>query len=784
MKTIFKFLILFLIFPGFSFAPWNYSRENHRSISDTLDALHYTIRLQVVDPLSHQISGNTEIALTPRVSGVSALTLELINLSVDSVFVGEENWTDYSHLDGTIAIQLVDPISPGDTVVTRIVYHGEPFHEGWGGFHFSSQNAYNLGVGFDSNPHNLGKAWFPCIDDFRDRATYDCHITVDDFNTAVCGGVLIGMVDHPDDTRTFHWQLEQTIPTYLASVAVGSYVLVSDTFEGLQGSIPITYYVRQQEVNNVAGSFVHIHDILHTFEDRFGPYSWPRIGYVSTALGAMEHATNIAYPYGSINGGLAYEWLYAHEVSHMWFGDKVTCASAEDMWLNEGWARYCESLYREGIYGKDSYTENINDMHAEVLQLCHTPSLQGDGQYYALYGIPPELTYGVTVYDKGGLVVHTLRGYLGDSLFFESVKGFLQEFAFQPMSSIELRDFLTAFTGTDMTDFFETWVFTPGFPHFAIESFQAVPSGDHFDVTVFVRQKYKGADALANSNRLEVTFLDDNRNRFTRLMEFSGQTGTYTWQFPFQPALVMLDPDDKICDATTDYSETIGIAGNYEFQRTFCSLEVQEVTDTAFVRITHHWVAPDSLQEAVPGLRLSDYRYWTIDGIFPEGFQAKGKFFYSKNNYLDNTLILSSSDSLVMLYRPAPGTDWQPVPFTKTGIWQVGNIYVENVQKGDYTLAVWDESVGTGHLPGSLLTPLHIYPNPSDSEVTFELNTDRNGRILVFDCRGKLSKVFIVPAGHSRIRWDTSPLAAGFYLVRLESDQNRVVDSKKIVLLN
>ena len=127
----------------------------------------------------------------------------------------------------------------------------------------------------------------------------------------------------------------------------------------------------------------------------------------------MEHATNITYPNSSINGSLSDEWLYAHELSHMWFGDKVTCASADDMWLNEGWAVFCESVFREGLYGKESYKTTMRSKLKDVLQFTHIK----DGGYRALYGIPPEYTYGSTVYDKGGQVAHTLRGYLGDSLF-------------------------------------------------------------------------------------------------------------------------------------------------------------------------------------------------------------------------------------------------------------------------------------------------------------------------------------------------------------------------------
>jgi aminopeptidase N len=141
---------------------------------------------------------------------------------------------------------------------------------------------------------------------------------------------------------------------------------------------------------------------------------------------------------------------------------------------------------------------------------------------------------------------------------------------------------------------------------------------------------------------------------------------------PFAPEAVMMDLEEKLCDATTDYFQTVNSTGEYEFPNTFFNIDVEQITDSAFFRVTHNWAPPDSLKTPVPGLRLSDYRYWKIDGIFPEDFIATGRFCYNRNNYLDNTLILSLTDSVVILYRSSPAEDWQSINFTKVGIWMIG----------------------------------------------------------------------------------------------------------------
>src|SRR5665647_2139926 len=128
-----------------------------------------------------------------------------------------------------------------------------------------------------------------------------------------------------------------------------------------------------------------------------GPYSWDRVGYTGTALGAMEHATNIFIPNGTITGNTSNESLMAHELSHMWLGDNVTCSSAEEMWINEGWATFFGMYYALALYGdEEAYKKEMRSKHASVLQFCHTPS--GDGSYFPLNRMPQEYTYGKSAY--------------------------------------------------------------------------------------------------------------------------------------------------------------------------------------------------------------------------------------------------------------------------------------------------------------------------------------------------------------------------------------------------
>jgi hypothetical protein len=747
------------------------------ALSDTVDVINYELHLTVTNLAQQTISGQAGIRFTTPLNGLSQLPLELKQLQVDSVKSDNGTSLAFTHSNERILITMDQPVSAGDTSFVWVFYHGQPFHEAWGGFHFSGSYAFNLGVGFESIPHNLGKTWFPCVDDFVDRAFYEYFIRVENANTAVCGGLLQSVSPMPDNTSIFHWKSERTLPTYLASVAVGPYALVSDSVTAMQSVIPVNYYVRPSDTTRARGSFINLPAITGIFEEAFGPYPFQRIGITGTALGAMEHAESIFYPNSSINGNLSNEWLCAHELSHMWFGNMVTCSSDADMWLNEGWARWCETYYREKLYGTDAALGNMRPLLRDVLQYIHTK----EGGYRPLSPMPSEYTYGDNVYDKGGVVTHALRGYLGDSLFFGGVKAYLDAFAFSPASSYDLRDALSQYSGIDMAGFFDFHVFGPGFNQFSVDSFNIVPFGSDFDVEVFVKQRLKGTSIYAENCRMELTFMNDAWQMETRRISFPGPHGSATVRLPFTPTIVMSDLYERAADATTDNYKTIKTTGLYDYPDTFFKIDVTQITDSAFVRATHNWVPPDSLHIPQPGLTLSDYRYWTIEGLFPGGFEATGRFFYNRNAYLDNNLLISSADSLVILYRPNAASDWLPVSFSRVGPWQIGTIYVPQLRPGDYTLAVWDEV----YVGSNLLQPekksLKVYPNPANDKVIIETGVAVSGIIAVHDTAGKLVFSVNTTPAVQPVHWDCSQVQPGTYLVSFNTLKGSS-ESKKVVI--
>ncbi len=757
-------------------------------LSDTINVLNYEIHLDVSDFSNQTIAGYTVITLHSNIDNIVSIPLELLDLSIDSVRINTPGFSasafDY---DGNIiTIHSATALQKTDTIDVLVAYHGHPTIDptGWGGFTFQSGVAFNLGVGFGSDPHNLGKTWFPCIDDFVDRASYEYFITTTNDKMAVAGGVLASsyFANADSSKTTYQWVLDEEIPTYLASIAIANYTEVLDTIIGIDAAIPVGLYVQPQYQSLLQGSFIHLEDALHAFEARFGPYQWPRIGYVNTPVGAMEHTANIAYPNSLINGNTDYETTMAHELAHAWFGNLITCETAEDMWINEGWASYCEAIFTEHVYGNEAYKSYVRQNHTNNLR-----TLQHTEGWLPLYGIGPEHTYSSTVYDKGADMVHTMRGYLGDELFFELVKNLLADSAYNDVSSEEMRDYLSIHSGIDMTGFFDAYIFSPGWVHFSIDSMTVVPTPGLNEVTVYVRQRMKAANALAQNNRLEVTFLNDDWLSQTETILFDGATGSQTFSLPFVPSAAILDMEERIADATTDSYRVLSEPGSGTFNNVYFKYEIINISDSALLRVEQNWIAPDGFINNHPDMILSQSRYWKVDGIFPSNFETKFKFNYNNKTggegWLDDGWFPYplKADSLVLLYREGPGYEWNIIDSEKAGTSRNGYLVTEFNQKGEYTLAYKDASLAVIEESLQHKNILKVFPNPAKQQVSLSIDYPSEGAIIIYDGSGKQVHIVNKKRYQRRIKINLNSFAPGTYIVQFIAKSVKVADERLII---
>jgi len=399
----------------------------------------------------------------------------------------------------------------------------------------------------------------------------------------------------------------------------------------------------------------------------------------------MEHATCISIPNDVIDGTLQSEDLLIHEFAHSWWGNLVTCASAGDMWINEGFASYSVALYKEAVEGRQAYLDYLRRLHRDVLLYNH---LREHG-YYPVAEVPPELTYSSTVYDKGADMIHNLRSYLGDELFFTSVKSLMKEYRFGNISTMELENFITQTTKRPLKDFFNCWIFTPGFPHFSVRMDHVDATDQNYRVQLTLSQQRSGRSDYCYNNPIDITLMDSLGQKLTVTHTFSGEHQSLKVTTPFYPALAMLDLYEKVNDATVTKALWIKNAGETRFPECFFTLNVNELTDSIWMRTVFHSVQPD-FPGCPDSLDFPFNCYWTVQSIFPQGFNAEGRFQVPVVTATTDSIIADSQnnpETFFMLFRPFHSDKWQTIDAKIKPGNRFVNVKVPVLKPGDYCIA-------------------------------------------------------------------------------------------------
>lgn len=741
------------------------------NVGENIDVTHYEIHLNNIDFTNHTLQAQTVVTLT-ALNVVNSFELELKSLNVTSVTSNDANVSNFTQNDGVLTISLASPLAVNANASFTISYGGSTFNESWGGIMWSGNYVCNMGVGFESIPHNLGKCWFPCVDNFTDKATYDVFVTVPTATTAVCGGNLVNDTNNGDGTHTVHYNVPQEIATYHISFAIGDYVEWTDTYNGIERDIPITVYVKPSQINNVPGTFVHVKDIASFYENNFGAYPFNRIGYVVTSVGCMEHVDNIGITSGVVTGNTTQEEYVAHELSHMYFGNLVTCATAEEMWLNEGFAQFCGVFYRSEIYGEDDFQQAMSSKTNNITNWC-----KSENNWIPLNNVPQTMTYdNSAVYNRGAVVVNTMMNYMGRETFLEGLRSYLNTYNYNAASSEQLRDALTAATGIDMNGFFDTYVFTAGMPHYGVDLLNVTPNGNQYDATVKMTYQHYGPEHVGQNNRVEVTFVDNAGNLQTELVNWDGEEATRTVTLNISPIAAFADYYNHFLDAKFDNNLTATGSATLGVNQQL-SIVVNSVNDSVMLRGEEHYVAPDN-DHNIPGTTLSTKHYWNVLRLDFGESEVSGKFTFSNNANMDGDIIHSENDSAVLLYRANINEAWHSIPYTQQGNWKIGIMTVGDLQSGQYTIAAIDKTqLG---LNESIIDTkqMILTPNPTENFVKISTKSE-NSEILIINNLGQTINSF--PISENEITVSVEDFPAGVYYVNLLDRKKNIISTEKLV---
>lgn len=794
-KTLVLIVLSFLCFKTFA-------ATNQRS--DTIDIKKYQINLNITDYTNQQISGNVAIDFTTKLNSTNSIVLDLLMMNIDSVKFNN-NPTSYIYNSPYLKINFGTTLPQNTNANVTVFYHGHPQTDAtWGGFSFNGVYAYNMGVGFSTQPHPFGRSWFPCFDNFVEHSLFEFSIITPKHYKAACNGLLQSHTINLDSTEVWNWKLNQEIVSYLAGVAVAPYATIHQNLIGINSNIiPLELTALPTDTQAVKLFMNKLQQALTTFENSFHPYVWDKVGYVIVPFGsgAMEHASNIAYGRPFVNA--AYESIYPHELSHHWFGDLITCDNAGDMWLNEGWAVYCEKLFYENVYSRIRYIDEVKANHLEVLSNTHLR----DSAYLAVANVPDNRTYGSTVYDKGADMIHTLRTYMGDSKFLPSLQQYFLNHKFKNSHTTQFRDSLIKYSGINLTDYFNDWILQPGFPHFSIASWQGEGvNNSHIRLTILQRQSH--AKHAYHDVPVSITFFNNQFQKETYYLNVSND-GCNEFEFNLllaNPVCAIFDYEEMLSDAITSDGLMIKNTGNKVFTNGKATLNTVSVSDSAFVNIEHNWIRPEGFKTNHQGIHLAD-RFWTVKGIWKSDFDANLFLNYDgstiSNLAYDKAFFGNQTeDSLVLFYRKDATYDWQldndaTINFQGSSTNKKG-LCTTKLKSGEFAFGIYDNNwIDTSskgfsntncYLTNSSFiekndTKINIYPNPSDGNISLKIDELKLEpfTLRIYSMDGSLIKSLECVSKNETINLNLNNLKNGLYSIHLITSSSYQISKFQIV---
>lgn len=786
IRGLFVFLLLFPVFLLGQHHGHVFKVEENLK-SDTIDIKKYTIDLDLTDSTNKTIRGVCKVDFAGRFDDVDRINLELLKLTVDSVRIAGQKTTAWNYNDTVLSVN-VPKLAKGVVQSVEVFYQGRPHGERWGGWYNTSNYQFNLGVGFESIPHNLGKVWHPCFDNFVERATYEVSLTTFGRWIGVGSGTLIKVdtLQKQPNILKRTWQLNQEIPTYLYGIASAPYVHLHDTINGKLTKVPSDLYVLANQVTRMQNKTKNLEAAYKLYEDRFGKYRWDRVGYVATSQGAMEHATNIALPF--TQGSFPPETTVMHELSHHWWGDLLTCETDRDMWINEGMAVFSEYLFTEDLYGAE---QMYDDMQGDLFTVL-TQSHLNEGGYQPISGVPRVHTYGTHTYRKGALVAHNLRKRLGDAKCFSGFKQFIDSNAFDHVNSYDLRNQMISYTNENLNRFFDDWVFGKGMVSYALDSIGIVSNGSAYEVQVNVRQLKAGTDHFFDKMPIVIQFVDEQFQTVEQTVWVADEQSTFTFSLTQKPVYVTLNPKHEINYAMTSNQNWVKGPGSLMTNRVLFQVNAKSVKDSALVRCQTHWTGPYiPIRNAVNlSARVNNNRYWRIDGV--GSAELTGTFIYNaKRGQLDYGMIEYSEDSLILLYRSTPSSPWEVYsdythnmgPTTDS----VGSFSVSKLRFGEYTIAELDSNINESLLKGikkaeAQTGALVVYPNPVNGRLSIELKQLKCTHLQILNYSGAVVYEQELDAQNDQfLEIDTRDWTPGVFFVLGLDTQSKAIHYQRLI---
>ncbi|HZO92668.1 MAG TPA: M1 family aminopeptidase [Candidatus Baltobacteraceae bacterium] len=423
-----------------------------------VDVLHIDLRLRP-DLDRRRLDGTCTTTVRAIDDAVGRLVLDAVDLSVGAVRDDAGRALAFRSTSDALEISLDPPLRAGSELTFAVDYAAENPRRG---LYFIDQPWKHA---WTQSQDSDARFWFPCFDYPAEKQTTSATIVVPNGMFALANGALVERVEGPAETV---FRYEQRVPhaTYLVTMVAGTFAETRQPHDRL----PLYVYVQPGREADGERAFGNTPRMIDVFERTIGvPYAYARYSQIAVAdfiFGGMENTSATTQTDRVLHDERAHldysaDYLASHELAHQWFGDLVTCRDWSQAWLNEGFATYFEAVWREADKGWDEYLYDIYQVVQRYLD-------EDDERYRRpivcnTFRDPIEL-FDRHLYEKGGAVLHMLRGELGWQRMQRSLRRYVTDNARRNVETIDLVRAIEAETGRNTRRFFAQWVERGGHP--------------------------------------------------------------------------------------------------------------------------------------------------------------------------------------------------------------------------------------------------------------------------------------------------------------------------------
>lgn len=501
------------------------------SESGNFDVKYYRCEWEV-DPAVRYISGKVTVYYVPK-AGISTLNLDLMNTLTVSEVKQRATVLSTQHLNNVLTISLPSVTSAAVLDSLSITYQGSPGPDtGFGAFKNNLHNGV-AGMWTLSEPYG-SREWWPCKNGLDDKAdSIDVFVTHSSSYKASSNGLLKSETPLAGGKTRTHWKHRYPIASYLVCLAVTNYSVFSINVQLGNKFLPIQTFAYPESLTAFQQGTLNTLFAMALFHQKFGDYPFINEKYGHTQFGwggGMEHQTN------SFMINLS-EGLVAHELAHQWFGDKITCGSWEDIWLNEGFATHLASFYNENKYGQINWDGILMNRKNEIANITSVPD--GSVKVSDTTNVGRIFNNRLS-YIKGSHLLYMLRWKLTDEVFFKAIRQYQTDPAlvYGYARTSDLKRNLEQVSGVDLTEFFKDWYEGQGYPSYQV---QWTPVGiDHVRIKMNQTTSHPSVDffelpvALKFSNALQSQ---------TVVVDHKTNGEIFIKKLGFIPDTAVIDPD-------------------------------------------------------------------------------------------------------------------------------------------------------------------------------------------------------------------------------------------------